>query len=188
VVDLEGIANHKGSAFGNIGMPSQPSQEMFENRLAQQLSTVNCQLSTVIWLEDESQRIGNINIPGIFFKQMRAKHVWFLDIPFEERLKHIVSEYGKLEKEKMINAIVRIKKRLGGLETKNAINYLVEDNIEECFRILLRYYDKGYEKAMQTRDNWQQLVTKIECHDCNAAVNGNKLMKIVSQQTELVNG
>lgn len=188
VVDLEGLANHKGSAFGHIGMPKQPSQEMFENRLAQQLSSFSSRQSAVIWIEDESQRIGNVNIPTPFFKQMRTKSVLFLDIPFEERLKHIIAEYGRLEKEKMINAIIRIKKRLGGLDTKNAISYLVEDNVEECFGILLRYYDKAYEKAMQTRDNWQQLVTKVECINCNASANADKLIKIVSQQTEPVNG
>lgn len=187
VVDLESLANHKGSAFGNIGMPKQPSQEMFENLLATQLSSVTSSPSPIIWMEDESQRIGDVNIPTIFFKHMRTKPVLFLDIPFEERLKHIVIEYGKLDKERMINAIIRIKKRLGGLDTKNAINYLVEDNVEEAFRILLRYYDKGYEKAMETRENWQQLVTKVQGENCNAEINAKKLVKIISQQTQIVN-
>ncbi len=187
IVDLEGLANHKGSAFGNIGLPPQPTQEMFENLLAASLSSVNCDLSSVIWMEDESQRIGSVNIPSTFFKQMRTKPVLFLDIPFEERLDHIVSEYGKLDKEKMVNAIIRIQKRLGGLETKNAINYLIEDNTKESFRILLKYYDKWYEKSMQTRENWQQLVQKVPAEKCDAVSNARMLQQKITQ-VEKANG
>ncbi len=187
IIDLEGLANHKGSAFGSIGLPPQPTQEMFENLLAASLSSYTTESSSLIWMEDESQRIGSVNIPSTLFKQMRTKPVLFLDVPFEERLEHIVHEYGKLDKERMVNAIIRIKKRLGGLETKNAINYLIEDNIKESFRILLKYYDKWYEKSMQTRENWQQLVKKLPAEKCDAASNARMLQQITTQ-VEKTNG
>lgn len=193
VVDLEFLAGHKGSAFGNIGLPKQPSQEMFENLLATQL--VNCQLSivnrerpAVIWLEDESQRIGTVNIPTPLFRNMRTKPVFFLDIPFEERLEHLLQEYGKLDKEKMVNAIIRIRKKLGGLETKNAINFLIEDNTSESFRILLKYYDKLYTKSLQNRDNWEQLLSTVPAANCDADANARMLQQLLSKQTEKVNG
>lgn len=169
VVNLEKLANHKGSAFGNIGMPQQPSPELFENCLAVELFFL-AQLQKPIWVEDESQRIGDINIPIQLWKQIRQKPLFFLDIPFEERLKHIVAEYGKLEKEKLVNSIIRIKKRLGGLETKEAINGLLEDRVEDSFRILLTYYDKGYLKAMHNREGLEALLQKIPCktvHESN---------------------
>lgn len=156
VIDLEGLAGHRGSAFGNIGMPKQPSQEMFENMLALCLYK-NLQKATEtndsIWLEDESQRIGDVNIPIPIWKQMRDAYLFFLDIPFEERLLQVLNMYGNLDKMKMINAIIRIKKRLGGLDAKDAVNAFMEDRIEDCFRILLRYYDKWYTKGMETREN-----------------------------------
>lgn len=156
VIDLEGLAGHRGSAFGNIGMPKQPSQEMFENMLALCLYK-NLQKATEtndsIWLEDESQRIGDVNIPISIWKQMRDAYLFFLDIPFEERLLQVLNMYGNLDKMKMINAIIRIKKRLGGLDAKDAVNAFMEDRIEDCFRILLRYYDKWYMKGMETREN-----------------------------------
>ncbi|MFT3846133.1 MAG: tRNA 2-selenouridine(34) synthase MnmH [Lacibacter sp.] len=161
VIDLEGLAHHKGSAFGNIGMPPQPSQEMFENKLAVELSKLSS--ATPTWVEDESQRIGDVNIPITLWKQMRNKQVFFIDIPFEERLKHIVEEYGKLPKEKLVNAIIRIKKRLGGLETKEALNALVEDRTEDSFRILLSYYDKWYLKGLHNREGLETLLYKIPC-------------------------
>lgn len=186
VIDIEAIASHKGSAFGNIGMPPQPSQEMFENLLATELSGVNATLP-VIWLEDESQRIGDVNIPPAFFRYMRTRPVLFLDIPFEKRLDHIVEEYGKLERERMVNAIIRIQKRLGGLEAKNAVNHLMENNVKDCFRILLKYYDKWYEKSMQLRENWEALVSKIGCNDCEAAINAKLLQQVALEQYKKVN-
>ena len=73
------------------------------------------------------------------------------------------SEYGKHDKERIVNAIIRIKKRLGGQETKEAINSLIEDRIADCFRILLRYYDKWYMKGLKNRDNLNELLLKIPC-------------------------
>ncbi|MEO5783060.1 MAG: tRNA 2-selenouridine(34) synthase MnmH, partial [Ginsengibacter sp.] len=87
VIDLEGLANHKGSAFGGIGEKDQPSQEMFENVLALQLhaNTIPDKNFRPIWLEDESQRIGKLIIPNAFWEMMRESPVYFLDIPFKER-------------------------------------------------------------------------------------------------------
>ncbi|QNA44644.1 tRNA 2-selenouridine(34) synthase MnmH [Lacibacter sediminis] len=162
VINLEALAHHKGSAFGNLGMPPQPSQEHFENKLALALFAA-AKKPEPIWLEDESQRIGDVNTPISVWKQMRTSPVYFVDIPFEQRLKHIVAEYGKHERERLVNAVIRIKKRLGGLETKEAVNALIEDRVEDCFRILLTYYDKWYSKGLHNRDNLQALLVKIPC-------------------------
>jgi len=177
IIDLEGLANHKGSAFGALGQPAQPSQEMFENQLAAALYQ-NSQ--RFFWLEDESQRIGSLNIPHSFWDTMRKKTVYFLDIPFAERLEYINSGYGKIDRELLINAIVRIKKRLGPLETKTAIGFLVEDNVKECFRILLQYYDKTYFKALQNRENLATLLNKIDCLSVDDISNSEKLITCVT--------
>jgi tRNA 2-selenouridine synthase len=149
-IDLEGIASHKGSAFGNLGMPPQPSQEMFENILATELHKHSQSTTpTPIWLEDESQRIGNINIPGPIFTQMRSSPLYFLEIPFEERLQQIIRDYGAFSSELIIATITRIQKRLGGLETKLAIQHMQDNQLSDCFRILLKYYDKYYRGSLQ---------------------------------------
>ncbi|MEN9685533.1 MAG: tRNA 2-selenouridine(34) synthase MnmH [Bacteroidota bacterium] len=181
VIDLENIASHKGSAFGNLGLPKQPSQEMFENLLAGELAKRISLLeeNEFIWLEDESQRIGEVNIPVAFFNTMRTKQVYFLEIPFEKRLDFIVANYGKFEKDKLVNAIIRIKKRLGGLETKLAVNFLLEDNVKECFRVLLTYYDKFYLRSLQNRDNFSSLFNKLNCEEVNADKNSRLLKKFV---------
>lgn len=164
VIDLEKIASHKGSAFGSFKMPPQPKQEMFENLLAKELwrkSMIKSQLP--IWLEDESQRIGDLNIPSALWDTMRKSPLVFLEIPFEERLNHIVEEYGECEREKLIDSTKRISQRLGGLDTKNTIEFLEKGEIKEAFRILLQYYDKRYLKGLHNRGDISSLLTKIDC-------------------------
>ena len=133
------------------------------------------QTTNRIWLEDESQRIGLVNIPQPLWSNMRHSPVCFLDVPFEERLKHITEEYGKLDKQRMAEAIIRIQKRLGGLETKTALQDLEEDNTMSCFRILLTYYDKWYAKGLNNRDNLPTLLNKVNCTEVNALINAGKI-------------
>ena len=183
IIDLEGIANHKGSAFGAIGGNEQPTQEMFENLLATDLFRKLSVESTDkgkdvlerFWIEDESQRIGRVIIPKSFYEQMRASEIYFLEIPFEKRLEYLVETYGKFDKEKLVNAIMRIQKRLGGLETKTAINFLLENDITGCFSILLKYYDKLYHKGLQNRINYEELLNIIPCNNVNSEVNVKKI-------------
>jgi tRNA 2-selenouridine synthase len=164
-IDLEELAGHKGSAFGNMEQRPQPSQEMFENLLAYALHKQYTKSATIptIWIEDESQRIGLINLPPSFWLTMRRSPLYFLDIPFEERLAHLVKEYGSYPKEALADGIQRIAKRLGGLEMKNALQYLEEGNISDCFSILLKYYDKVYLKGLHNRSDLSSLLTKINC-------------------------
>ena len=189
IIDLEGIAKHKGSAFGGFEQ-IQPSQEMFENELAVKLQENNNNLhpDKSIWVEDESQRIGAINIPASFWKIMRKSPVYFFDIPFENRLQHIVSEYGNIKREELINAIMRIQKRLGNLETKNAINFLLEKDTISSFSILLRYYDKQYEKGLHNRENINELLQKISCINVDAKINTKLLLNSILYKQEENNG
>jgi tRNA 2-selenouridine synthase len=187
VIDLEALANHKGSAFGALGEKAQPSQEMFENLLALELFRKTLVATKTgsenglvhglerFWLEDESQRIGRLFIPKTFFDQMRNSDLYFLEIPFEKRLQYLVETYGKFDKEKLVNCIMRIQKRLGGLETKTAINYLLEDDVTNCFSILLKYYDKLYTKGLHSRINYKDLLNIIPCDNVNTGINLNKL-------------
>jgi tRNA 2-selenouridine synthase len=142
-IDLEHLACHKGSAFGHIGLVHQPSQEMFENKLALELMRLDP--TKPIYIEDESIRIGQVAIPKPFFLSMRNATREEIVVPFESRLDAVLSEYGHLEQAELIAAIERIKKRLGGLETQNAINHIKSGDVKSAFVILLKYYDKYYD-------------------------------------------
>lgn len=190
IIDLEKIASHKGSAFGSFKMPPQPTQEMFENLLAcelqakiqgggiSELSSSFRGTGDGIWLEDEAQRIGDLNLPGAFWATMRQSPVTFLEIPFEERLNHIVEEYGECDRQKLMESTRRISQRLGGLDTKNAIAFLESGDIREAFRILLHYYDKHYLRGLHNRETLSALLTKIECK----TVTSNNALKLTKPQ------
>lgn len=149
VVDLEGLANHKGSAFGGIGQGEQPTVEQFENNLHHKISRLD--RDQPIWVEDESHNIGSVKIPMPFYNQMRQAKLYFTDIPKEERAKHLVAEYSGCDSEKLAGSIHRISRRLGGFREQNAIDYLKEDNYYESALITLAYYDKYYLRSMQKR-------------------------------------
>jgi tRNA 2-selenouridine synthase len=156
VIDLEGLAHHKGSAYGAIGQLPQPSQEMFENIVAEKLFEVNKKQKS-IWIEDESQRIGTVLIPTPLFHLMRNSTCYFMTIPFEQRLNFIVEGYGSFDQKSLIEATMRIQKRLGGLETKTAVDFITAGALKEAFSILLKYYDKWYEKNAKN-----EVLPKIE--------------------------
>lgn len=151
VIDLEGLANHKGSAFGGIGQAEQPTIEQFENNLFEEWSKLD--LREPIWVEDESSNIGKANIPIQFFEQMRSAKLFFIDIPIDERTKHLVTEYANCNSQLLAESIQRIAKRLGGLNVKTAIEQLEKQNYSEVAKITLHYYDKSYLKGMSKRNS-----------------------------------
>lgn len=180
IIDLEGIANHKGSAFGGIGLPPQPTQEMFENMLAMALRKKE---PHHFFMEDESQRIGVLHIPHVLWKTMRKKNISFIDLPFENRLQNVTEEYGGCDRQRLTISIERIQKRLGPLETKTALAHLSEDNITGCFSILLHYYDKVYTKALHNRENVDRLLNKIPCFSVDTISNTEKLLLCTSAKS-----
>lgn len=181
-IDLEHLALHRGSAFGAIDGQPQPTQEMFENQLGIALYNIRSTIgmgadaSPIVFIEDESQRIGSLSIPTPIWKQMRSCPIVFLNIPFEKRLDYLLEEYGLIKQETLVNAILRIQKRLGGLETKTAIQHLLDGDLRESFRILLQYYDKGYKKSLHNRSNLASLLQEV---DGNTIENNQMVQHII---------
>lgn len=149
VVDLEGLARHRGSAFGALEGIPQPSNEHFENLLA--LALKQCDPAFPVWVEDECENLGRINLPGAFFRCLRAAPLAVLEVPHEARLARVLADYGDTPKGEMLSGIDRIRKRLGGLEHKRAQAFLEENNMRELAEILLAYYDRAYEKQLRCR-------------------------------------
>ncbi len=177
VVDLEGLAGHKGSAFGNIGLPKQPTQEMFENKLSISIKIAKEKYpNKKIWLEDESQRIGTVNIPQNMWNHMRRCEIIFLDIPFAARLDYLVNTYGTLDWNALRDAILRIQKRLGGLETKTAVAALEEKDFHGCFDVLLKYYDKQYRKGLGNREEPKPGITMVLAEGVNDTINAKLIL------------
>ncbi|MDZ7756525.1 tRNA 2-selenouridine(34) synthase MnmH [Rhodohalobacter sp.] len=186
VVDLEGLANHKGSAFGGIDQGKQPTVEQFENNLHMEISKLD--RDKPIWVEDESHNIGAVKIPMPFFDQKRNARLYFADIPKKERARHLVSEYAVCNNDELANSIHRISKRLGGLREKKAINFLKNENYFEVAMITLAYYDKYYLRSMERRDSNKVIHIKLPevNHRQNAVSILNKAKKYEQSKTDAV--
>lgn len=148
-VDLEWLARHRGSAFGAFADQPQPRTEHFENRLA--LSLYRCAPDAPIWVEDECENLGTVNVPRTFFHTLRASPLVLLHVSHEARLARVLQEYGAMPKETIALCLGRIQKRLGGLVYKQALAYLEDGNLAEVAEILLSYYDRAYTKQIQNR-------------------------------------
>jgi tRNA 2-selenouridine synthase len=150
VIDLEGLAHHKGSAFGTIGENDSCSQEHFENKLA--MAWINSANASRIWLEDESRSIGKKIIPEPVWKQMRSAPVVYLNVPVQHRVNHLVREYGSVDKEELLQSTLKIKKRLGGQSFNLVTELITNGDLESAAKILLDYYDKSYGFGLSQRD------------------------------------
>jgi tRNA 2-selenouridine synthase len=163
-IDLEGLANHRGSAFGK-NVSQQPRQIDFENQLAIQLlkNTGHCNI-----VEDESHYIGQITIPLIFMQMMRESQVVILTCPLEQRVERIYDDYVVKQKSAFIlenpeqgkqqfndfllSALEKIQKRLGGLryqQLNTIMQQALKENSESLHKqwisdLLEFYYDPMY--------------------------------------------
>jgi tRNA 2-selenouridine synthase len=142
VIDLEALALHKGSAFGNLEGLEQPDTETFENNLSLALQNLNP--DKIIWIEDESKTIGTAHIPNEFWIKMKSAPLIYLELPVEKRIEYLVDVYGKYPKEALQQAIDKIKKRLGGLAYKEATEALLNNDLKKTASIMLQYYDAAY--------------------------------------------
>lgn len=149
VIDLEGLANHKGSAFGAIGELPQPSSEEFENQLFEAIRSIP--EGSVVWLEDESRLIGHVCLSDEFYSRLIAAPVVVLEQPLDWRVDRLVDLYGAYPKEDLGQSFERIRKRLGGQHLKAALEALEANDYATAARIALVYYDKAYQHYGQRR-------------------------------------
>lgn len=150
VVDLERIAQHKGSSFGMLGQEPQPSQEQFENLLWNAFRPLDRQRT--VWIEDESRSIGKNQLPLEVYTAIRNAQVLFVDMPREMRVERLVGDYGSFPKEDLEQAILRIAKRLGPQHAKHALEALAADELATVANLTLDYYDKTYAYGLSQRD------------------------------------
>ena len=150
VLDLEGMAHHKGSAFGALGQPAQPTTEQFENGLHQAWSALDP--ARRVWVEDESKTIGSVTVPPALWTQMRAAPVAFVDVPEAHRIGRLVKEYAHFDPASLTAATQRIEKRLGGLNFQRAMEALRAGDYARVAEITLDYYDRAYLYGLSQRD------------------------------------
>ncbi len=148
VVDLEGLAHHRGSSFGGLGLPDQPSTEHYENKLAEALDQHHRQGATAIWLEAESIQVGRCRIPKALFDQMQQAPVLEIQRDIKERVHQLVQVYGQQGGAALAEATERIGRRLGPQRTKEALEAIAREDWASACRATLDYYDRCYDHEL----------------------------------------
>jgi tRNA 2-selenouridine synthase len=148
VLDLEGLAQHRGSIFGQIGLEPH-NQKTFEALLIHELHRIKDEPYFLV--EAESKRIGKVVLPEMITQAKETGTVFFIDMPLEQRVQHIIREYQPSKyKEACIEAFMKIKKKIHTPVANQIHKCLLNDEFEEAVSLMLEYYyDSRYEHAME---------------------------------------
>jgi tRNA 2-selenouridine synthase len=184
ILDLEHHANHRGSSYGALGLPTQPSQEQFENEIA--IAWNQLDPSRPIWIEAESRRIGLCRIPDELFQPMLRAPILQIERSRAERIEILLQDYGKLDRQELITATNRIAKRIGGQSAKVAIEAIQQGNLDIAIAIVLDYYDKTYLYDLQRRGVTSK--TTLQSIDANGLTIVEVTDQLISQAKKLRQG
>ena len=145
VIDLEGLANHRGSAFGSLG--EQPTNEQFENDLHHHLSRLD--LHKITWIEAESRKVGKVILPQGLWNRMSQSRRINVELPLPERVQRLVTDYAGHDPSFLKESVLKIEKRLGSQYTREALLAIDNQQFDRCAEICLSYYDKCYAQDIQ---------------------------------------
>jgi len=150
VLDLEGLAGHRGSVFGGIGL-TQPSQKMFDALVWQELERLK--ESPIVVVEGESRKIGKLFIPEPLWRKMGEGIKVMLELPLNERVKISMEDYGvgQFPKETYLEALSRIKKILGDEKYRQIKELIEREEYPEAVKeLMVNYYDRLYNRSIPT--------------------------------------
>ncbi|GIO24533.1 tRNA 2-selenouridine(34) synthase MnmH [Oceanobacillus sp. J11TS1] len=156
VIDLEGMANHRGSIFGQIGLEPH-NQKTFESLLVQELEHYN--QSPYLLLEGESKRVGKVSLPLFLHEAKEAGMQLFIHLPLEKRIENILHEYHPEEHQtQIIEAFQRIQKHIHTPVAKQIAEDLEQGNFSSAVELLLDYYyDPRYEHTLEQYPSDRQI-------------------------------
>jgi len=178
IIDLEKLANHKGSAFGGLMQAPQPTTEQFQNDLFEEIITLDS--NKPIWIEDESIAIGKVFLPNDFYQTMCASPVVEVELDKPARIVRLVNEYGDADKEEFLKSMERIIKRLGGQHFKTAKEKLLQGDMVSTIEILLTYYDKAYLNGLEKKKSRIKSVARWSGRNVNAFAKDLMLQQITT--------
>jgi len=176
-IDIEGIAHHKGSAFGALGQEIQPTTEQFQNNIWEQWQHLNMEEPVII--EDESQAIGTVRIPDPLYANMRKAPVLKLELGFEFRIDNLVGEYTTFGSDILEPIVHKIRKRLGGQNLNKAVDALKNGDMKSFVEIVLKYYDKAYNFGLSNRDS--ETIFPIELFGNDAGVHAEGVNQFIQE-------
>ena len=157
IIDLEKLANHRGSAFGDLGITKQVSQQQFENDLSYFWSQTFPNKD--VFIESESRKIGKVSIPSEIWEQMQKGLYLKIDMDIDRRVENLIKDYGDYSKFDLEIRIRQISRKLGGQNVKIALEYLESNSLHTLCKFLLEnYYDKMYRTAYEKRESKKERI------------------------------
>ena len=170
-IDLEGLAQHRSSNFGAIGLNPR-EQKMFESLLFARLKELDNE--KFVFVEGESHKVGKVFIPNSIFKAMKKGIAVRVNCSIENRAKQIVKDYFTHgEEDKIREIIVYLKPHLTKKVVDDLLKLMDEKNYEEVSKILLQdYYDSKYEH-------------QIGQADCKYSVNADSIIDCIKELNEI---
>jgi len=139
VINLEKIASHRGSAFGGLLLPAQPSQKEFENKIKNVV--LNYASSPYIFIEQKSSSIGKRKIPEWLLEKMKEGIHVQLNVDKKTRVNNILKEYKAAGKENFIDALQKLNERLPQSVITEMKSLLNAENYAGFIEKMLDYYD-----------------------------------------------
>lgn len=159
VLDFEGMAGHRGSIFGNIGLEAR-NQKTFDGLLLKEMMT--CASAPYMLIEAESARIGKVILPELMIrKKQEGIHLW-LELPLSVRVQRIIDDYQPWEHhDQCLEAFRRIKGRIHTPVAKEIDTSMVAGNYERAVELLLiHYYDPRYDNSSEQYNPERQKLIK----------------------------
>jgi tRNA 2-selenouridine synthase len=183
IVDLEGLAKHFGSAFGNLDGHAQPSSEHFRNLLDERLRALDP--SRPIWVENESRKIGTVHLPEEFYKRMIASPTLEMKRTLEDRVQHLVQMYSAFDSALLKNGFTGIAQRLSELHGKGALqkahDAVDRGDLAEAATMALAWYDPTYQHGLDKRAAERRI--SVDCEGLDFAQCADRLLKAAAAST-----
>ena len=148
-IDLEKIANHKGSTFGALGEENQTTTEQFQNELFHKMKDFDIQKP--VYFECESSKIGTVSLPKELWKNMYNAKCFHYDIPTTDRVENILKDYGQYSAELLLSAISNLRNRYDAQAFEELENLVISGNLNEAVAQILPLYDKSYKYWFEKR-------------------------------------
>jgi tRNA 2-selenouridine synthase len=150
VLDLETLANHRGSVLGLVPGSPQPSQKQFDTRVWNALRHFDA--SRTVWIESESKKVGELRVPQPLIERMRASPCVRLELPVHARVDLLMQDYDFFVRD--VPVFCERLDALRALRGNDVVNgwqaAAKSGHIESVVReLLVDHYDPVYLASMQ---------------------------------------
>ncbi|MCP3667358.1 MAG: hypothetical protein GY696_33510 [Gammaproteobacteria bacterium] len=148
ILDLERLARHRGSAFGDLGMPEQPSAVEFIQRLQERITIMDS--DRPMFVEFSGDYLGSLTIPPVLARRIDRADWLQLQASEAQRVSSIISTYANVGTKRLLSAIKRLRERFSAESFARIRKAIRQQRLEDAVQLLLPYYDVAYDHQMAT--------------------------------------